>query len=87
MPGTLWTTPSQHSFLLAREEDYRKCQAARSYANFWATLYEAWFKEYPEPSSSTDTPGDTQGQVITKRRAVGTIYFEKVYSPLLTPVI
>ena len=55
-----WTTPEQRDFLSTYVPRYLEAQAARKYAKFWPTLYQAWFAKFPEPEPRDDDPTETE---------------------------
>jgi hypothetical protein len=46
--GKSWTSKEQEKFLLEYLEKYRGCAPTKDYDEFWAEVYEEFFKRWPE---------------------------------------
>jgi hypothetical protein len=64
MPTILWATSEQLEWLLGRLPGYLEAQKVKKYTDFWATLFEDWFKEWPE--LAIQFPGKQQNELTTE---------------------
>jgi hypothetical protein len=76
-----WTTPEQHTWLLARMAPYLDAQKAKVLSSFFRGLFSEWHTQWPEPEPIrpanyilTATDKAEKRALIIARRSVSVVF-------------
>lgn len=58
--GRKWVTPAQETWLNEQLPNYLAASAKNQYHKLWPSLYQSWFKRFPEPPPTSDDLTDSE---------------------------